>query len=373
VARLITGPLPREHGVTVRLMDGAAADRDGGTYLSSSIPTVATLAQRAGITTYASVANALVGPDTGLTAGFGRFELPPPTSERRFPSGREINARFLAWAERHRDVRFFAYLHYMEMHSPYVPSTRPATTTASEHVRNGDATALSNVVRDGGPPPSPEDLAHLKALYTHSLRDWDDMLAQLLRGLDGLGLREETIVIVTADHGEEFLEHGQLGHAKQLYEESLRVPLVIAGPGIPVGARRDPAELVDLLPTITAALGAERPAALPGRDLLAVPTVPSRPAFAEVRGGIGFSDRGVTLAVVRDPPWKLLWAPESGQSALFNLHEDPAEVAPAVTDPAVIDRLLDAGRRYWSSVGDVEPRETTPDVTDELRSLGYIE
>jgi arylsulfatase A-like enzyme len=317
VTTLFTGRYPRQHGVTVALADRPHADWDGGTYLPTTIPTLAALAQRAGITTHGVTANALVGPDTGLAVGFEKLELPsPPGGGRRFASGREVNKRFLRWANDNRDLRFFAYLHYMEMHSPYVPAAPPAPpANTSDEVRAGDAGNIGRRVQRGAPAPDAHEVAHLKALYEESLADWDSMLAELLQELDGLRLRDHSIVIVTADHGEEFLEHGQLAHGKQLFDESLHVPLVVVGPGIPVGRRREPVQLVDLLPTIAAQLDAPAPTGLVGRDVVgsALPAV--RP-FAR-SGGVGF---GATVHA-RDRPRPPGSCPEPGGQgvALFHL------------------------------------------------------
>jgi arylsulfatase A-like enzyme len=375
VTTLFTGRYPRQHGVTVALADRPQADWDGGTYLPTTIPTLAALAQRAGITTYGGVANALVGPDTGLAVGFDRLETPPPRgTSRRFASGHDITGRFARWANDHRDLRFFAYLHYMEMHSPYVPSAGPpAPANVSDDVLSGDAGTIGRRVQRGAPVPDAHEVAHLKVLYQESLADWDSMFAELLQELERLHLLDHTIIIVTADHGEEFLEHGQLAHGKQLFEESLHVPLVIAGPGIPVGRRREPVQLVDLLPTIGGQLRATIPDGLVGRDLIATQLPAVRPAFAEIRSGVGFGQTELTLAVVRDPPWKLLWTPGGDRTALYNLGTDPQEHDDRSADAEVTARLLELGRSYWAQPALAAEPAVKPDLTNKLRDLGYVE
>src|SRR5207253_9302949 len=132
-----------------------------------------------------------------------------------------------------------------------------------------------------------------------------------------------TVVVVLADHGEEFLEHGRIKHGMHLYEELLHVPLVMAGPGIPTGRVDEPVQSVDLLPTIAELLGGETPAGLPGQSLLAARE--TRPAFAETRDGIADDGRSTQLVAVRADNWKLIRSPDLGISELYDLARDPGE------------------------------------------------
>jgi arylsulfatase A-like enzyme len=228
-------------------------------------------------------------------------------------------------------------------------------------------------MREGEPAPSPADVAYLRTLYTHAVSEWDRMLDELLRGIERRGLRDRTIVVVTADHGEEFAEHGFLGHGKQLFEESLRVPLVMAGPGIPRGHRLEPVQLVDLLPTIAARLGAPAPGSLPGHDVLGASVPLSRLAFAEVGHGVGFGQSDVHLAMVRERPWKLVWSPDGDRAALFALGEDAGEqdARPPASAEDVGARLLASVREYWHRSAPAEPRGVSPGLEEKLRALGY--
>jgi arylsulfatase A-like enzyme len=373
VTSVFTGRYPREHGVVTG--DDPVAGELGSACLAATVPTLASLAQRAGVTTFGLTANPLVGSDTGLSVGFEYFECPPAKDPARgWFSGHEVNARFARWADRIGDRRFFAYLHYMEVHSPYTkPNAVPHPPEVHPDVRTGEASRFSRRLLRGERGPTPVELAHLRRLYVHAVAGWDRMLDDLLRRLDDLGLRERTLVVVTADHGEEFLEHGHLAHGKQLFEESIRVPLVLAGPGVPRGRRRDPAQLVDLLPTLGRVLGAPLPAGLPGVDLLSTTDAPSRAAFAEARRGILFGENESALAMVREPPWKLLWAPTLERAALFHLHDDPAERTDRGPTDAAYDRLLATARRYWQRRPPEDARGASPAVVEKLKMLGYAE
>jgi arylsulfatase A-like enzyme len=373
VTSVFTGRYPREHGVITG--DDPVPGEVGSACLSATVPTLAALARRAGVTTFGLSANPLVGSDTGLSAGFEEFDSPPASDPARgwFP-GHEVNARFARWARRAGDRRFFAYLHYMEVHSPYATATAPPhPPDVHPDVRAGEASRFSRRLLRGERAPTPVELAHLRTLYGHAVAGWDRILDDLLRRLDDLGLRERTVVVLTADHGEEFLEHGHLAHGKQLFEESIRVPLVIVGPGVPRARRHDPAQLVDLLPTLGRMLGAPLPAGLPGVDLLATTDVPARAAFAEARRGILFGANESAIAMVREPPWKLLWAPTLERAALFHLHDDPAERTDRGATDAVYDRLLATARQYWQQRAPDDASRAAPGVVEKLRMLGYAE
>src|SRR5205814_1858730 len=137
-----------------------------------------------------------------------------------------------------------------------------------DEVRRGDIDALARrSAREAAPVVTPEELAHLRALYDGEIRAWDAALRDLLAALARLDLERTTIVVVTADHGEEFLEHGRLKHGSHLYEESVRVPLVLAGPGLAPARSRAAAQGLDVFPTLARLLHVEPPSALPGQHL----------------------------------------------------------------------------------------------------------
>jgi arylsulfatase A-like enzyme len=111
---------------------------------------------------------------------------------------------------------------------------------------------------------TPADLEHLLALYDGEIRYTDDEMGRVLDHLSARGALANTLVVVTSDHGEEFLEHGSWEHQKTLYGEVIRVPLVVRGPGVP--ARREPApvSLLDVAPTVLAWAGLPAPASFQG-------------------------------------------------------------------------------------------------------------
>ena len=287
-----------------------------------------------------------------------------------------MNAAFIDWLRANRNQRFLAYLHYMEPHHPYTPPARfrpPTPDGIRTHVADGHLDQWEHEVLspEGLTLPEPE-VRYLRALYDGEVRAWDDAFAGLLRDLDALGRRADTIVVVTADHGEEFLGHGRLMHGTHLFDEVLHVPLVIVGPGIRRGGVDTLAQGIDFFPTVAALLGLTPPAGLPGHDLLADRT--DHPVVSETRNGRLADGTGTALVSLRTRDWKLIQAPSLGRSSLFDLAHDPAErndrfaTAPeAATLTAELAALLAAAPPPPAATADA------PGVREKLRALGYVE
>jgi arylsulfatase A-like enzyme len=375
VASIMTGLHPRSHGAVGPDPDGDDA-HPGGTLLPDAVVTLAEVAQQAGITTVGVSSNMLVSRATNLAQGFETFvELPFDRTARDYAPASVVNRAFLDWLRRAGGLRFFAYLHYMEPHGPYAPppSLRPA---APPGIRRDLAEGwvqdfARNFDRGRVGPPSPAEVAHLSALYDGDVHSWDDAFAPLLRALEHSGLLDRTVVVVVADHGEEFLEHGKLTHGAHLYEETIHVPLVMVGPGIPAGRRADLAQQIDVLPTVAALLGAPPPPGLPGRDLLS--THEAGDVVSEIVSGFGDAGAGAGTVALRTPRWKLIR--RTGLPVeLYDLAADPGEhtnVAAREAETAALGARLDR----WASAAPAPPPAVAsdPDLRNRLRQLGYVD
>ena len=258
IPSLLTGRLPDRHGVV-----------EHGLRLAAAETTLAELLRDAGYATFGAVANSDGGPAFGNDQGFDELVetyLGPgrPGEETIGRLGRMVHlsradefpplvrARLDRLA---RDERLFLYLHVLEPHSPYDPPrellelfrTGPGAGPAQAPERAWVQARLREGRRDA------QTIAALVRLYDANVRWADDHLALFLDELRARGLYDEALIVVTSDHGEAFFEHGRGGHGHQLFEEALRVPLVVklpAGRG-PRGARV--AELVstlDVLPSL---------------------------------------------------------------------------------------------------------------------------
>ena len=187
----------------------------------------------------------------------------------------EVLERARAWiAETRADTPerpFFCFVHLFDVHDPYVPPPPFDTRFDPDYAGpiDGRDVSSNDLVRPG---MDPRDLEHLVALYDGEIAYVDAELGAFLDGLAEQSLAEDTLILVTSDHGEEFYEHRQKLHGHQLYLESVRVPWILSWPGeLPAGLRiPQTAGLVDLAPTVLGLLGLPAPEGLSGRDLAPV-------------------------------------------------------------------------------------------------------
>ena len=201
-------------------------------------------------------------------------------------------------------------------------------------------------------------------------------MGRILAALKTAGRDENTLVVAMADHGESLGEHDEQTHAILIYESSLRIPLILAGPGVPSGrVVEDRVGTVDLLPTLLRLLDAPVPEDLPGRDLRPAFEGPlaEQPIYSESLFGRlncrWSSLRGITLG-----NWKLI---QGAASELYDLSADPLETRDrSAEDPeraSRMRRLLDAALARMAPQGDTaRPVALSPEQEERLRSLGYV-
>ncbi len=248
-ASLFTGTYPRTHGL-----------KNHEKTLDPDLPTLATRLQAAGYETRAVVNTYHLGePRYGLQAGFRHaeyiFELDPDTRTVQ-NRGEEVNARaFEALAQMRKP--FFLFLHYYDAHSAYdagIPY-EGMFVEPYEGPLNGTTRQLSRY-RKRGRDITTDDARFLRQRYEAEVRRLDDLLEVLLSRLDELGLTENTLVVLTSDHGEEFGERGGSLHGRTQYQEVLGVPWIVRGPGVQANhVLEEPVSLVDVAPTILGWLG----------------------------------------------------------------------------------------------------------------------
>lgn len=275
-----------------------------------------------------------------------------------------------------RDGRsVFAFLHTYQVHSPYAPPKR-FRQLFGEYEGSVEATseALLEANSDPGRNFSREDFEYLESLYDGEIRFTDEVLGELLASLANSGFLDNAVVVVTSDHGEEFGEHGGVLHGGKLFEELLRVPLIISGAGVGRGIV-EPAlvSLVDIAPTILSLVGLEAPASMEGRSVF------DRPATERWQDQRVFAQYGDALYCVRAPRWKLIQRTANQNVKLFDLHRDPGERTNVrARHPDLVDSLLAEleewrARRPQLDLGVRSDVELSEERIEELRALGYVE
>ena len=224
-----------------------------------------------------------------------------------------------------------------------------------------------------------EDLAHLEAAYDGEILYWDRHFGQLMNELRQRGLEQNTVVIVTSDHGEEFTEHGMFKHGYQLFDESVRVPLVIRAPGLVASDRRRvPVETRGIMRAAMQLMELSSSSPKPD-DLLQIADGDPWPTFSHtLRKREPDGPREFPVVAVRDSEWKLIHWPQSGRSELFNLLDDPRESRNVLASRSEVgEKYLEFLRRWFEPAQSTEeakaPRPLNPETIEKLRSLGYVQ
>lgn len=302
---------------------------------------------------------AAVGKHLGLQLG-----------SRLYRPAEQLNDAVVEWTRRSSEPSF-VWAHYMDVHNPYYPHEG----TVSEGVSRRRAVKLFHEVNERRADAPREDIETLERLYRGEIEYFDRQLGSLLDRLDETLDLENTLVVVTSDHGEAFGEHGHVFHpGRALYDENVHIPLVLNGPGIEQCTVDVPVSNADVVPTLLSALGLDRPASMVGEDATAFRTSPqrNRTVFAEA------FDRDDGHAMATDGSYKLIRHMASGDQELYS-RDGGAETrlddsGAAAEVRAKLDAALDDHLR---SVDDAESQrndvEVTEDVRLQLRKLGYDE
>ncbi len=355
-ASLLTSLVPQRHGASW------AARRA----LPEEVVTLPEVLRRHGYRTAAFTGGGQMHPSNGLAQGFDLYRVTGP-----LPLAETVAAA-LPWLDEHREGPFFLFLHTYETHHPYTPD--PETLALFDGGYDGPLPAKIRVglldrVNRGELAIGPRDLAHIVAAYDAEIRSMDRGFGELVRQLRERGLYDRTAIVLTSDHGEEFGEHERVGwHSHSLYDELLRVPLLIRFPGGRHAGAAVAAQVrsLDVAPTALAALGIAPPPEFEGVDLAAILAGHGAPLAAVSRRDV----RDLEIVSLRTAGWKLYG------ERLFDLAADPGErvdVAAAHPEAVAALRRLLAEATAAGPVAPAPAAEPDRRLLEELRALGYVD
>lgn len=229
-----------------------------------------------------------------------------------------VNSEAISWLSRRKRESFFLWLHYMDLHAPYIPSQ----PTPSELV---NAIKLHAKIELAHRFASQRDVNLAKTMYDKSTASIDAEIAFFLRRIEAMGIStDNTYIIITSDHGEQFMEHGFVGHGL-LYDEVIHVPLIICGPEVEKNVIVDnQISLLDLSPTIIDTLGIKKVKSFLGESLL--PIVTGNVGGERIVISESISDNGWREYAVRTGRWKYIYG-KNGRTKeeLYRLASDPQE------------------------------------------------
>jgi len=377
VASLFTSLYPPQHG---------SLGKDN-LILDDRNQTLAETLGAAGYYAAAYSASPFIHPDFGFGQGFRRFGFEPSDQAGRLAAlvERELPALRRAYPR----APLFVYVMFFDPHFPYAP---PPPYDSRFNADGGRPSFdPRRVTRVGslfalGATVGRDTFEYLRAEYDGEIACADAALAELLARFERgeLGLDPaRTVLVLTADHGEEFLEHAGFGHGNALYEESIRVPLLIREPGRSEGARiPSVVRQVDVFPTLLELAGLQPRPGLEGRSLVGlldgVPE-PDRPAFASF---LHLFHQGESQRSLRQGDLKLIVVRNPDRAELYDLRRDPEESHNLAGErPEALARMaveLDALERRLRPVaapaaGGAGGSRSSERSLDLLRSLGYIQ
>lgn len=381
---LFTGQEISVHGVST---DGFSLHPD--------LPTLAEILKEAGYRTAAFCSSPYMNPAFGCARGFDLYynidaerydfvDTVLPSEEERDRVHQDITSPRIAelasdWLAENAAKPFFLFLHFWDVHYDYTPP--PPYDQLFNPGYAGDIDGSDYIHNDRvNPGMDPRDREQIIALYDGEIAYTDHHLGMVLDKLKELELFDRTLIVVTADHGDEFFEHGNKGHRLTLYEEVIRVPLVIRLPEGGNGTKtvEAPSGIIDITPTILDRLGIPKPGSIQGESLLPL-----------IAGETSREDRYLlaelapALYALRGPGVKLLHNAASGETVVLDLAADPAETHSAeITSGPVFDRLqgeLETRlRRNRELAEDLRGGEAGEEIRfrdreiDRLRALGYL-
>jgi choline-sulfatase len=351
VGSILTSLYPFQH----RVNEGIPTRADGKAHnkhfaagaMADSITTMAEIFQSSGYRTFGISSSFFISTERGYAQGFEYFYKFPMATDAA-----DLHAKLAEWEGEMRKGPYFLYLHYTDIHIPY---TRRAPWYE----------------------PKKDKRADIMSAYDSNIPYVDGKIEELYRRLDWA---RNTILVVTADHGEELWEHGHRGHNRNLFNTTLHVPLLIHLPGDNRSARRiEPnVSAIDILPTLCDCVGRKPHPQLEGTSLL--PAMRGKMEYLIGRPIYAYADCGDRRfrGILRDN-WKLIMTPEGNRFFLFDLKTDPGEKTNLADKAHHADRRMEMARQYWDF--EKSSRKYEKKMVDlkvdrkqiqELKSLGYI-
>jgi arylsulfatase A-like enzyme/Flp pilus assembly protein TadD len=324
-----------------------------GNKLSPEQSTLATVLKRAGYTTGAVIGAAVLDSRFGLNQGFDFYydhfdfsRLDEANLDEMERPANVVADVVLDWLGKNSQKKFFLWMHMYDPHYPYRP-------------------------------PEPYSREYAAQPYDGEIAFADEQLGRLLRFLKEKGLYQNTVIVLSGDHGESLGEHGEKTHGFFIYNSTMRVPLIMRLPGKPPGQTFDnPVSLVDLMPTVLASVGLEVPSQVQGKNLL-----------PELQGKTGERDRtlyGETFLPRLHFNWSELRGAENARyhfidaprPELYDVAKDPGELHNLLSEKKAVGdemhaKLASLIREYSAGKEMAEKTGLDPALMERLKSLGY--
>ncbi|MCJ7679671.1 MAG: sulfatase-like hydrolase/transferase, partial [Candidatus Aminicenantes bacterium] len=356
--------------------------------LSGSIRTLSEVFKEQGYTTAAFTAGYLVSKVFGFDRGFDLYKEEYLTKTENDGQGyrlKQILKNMFFWLDEHAEEQFFLFLHSYDIHEPFIAheylkefedqydgplqflNSHKELISHPEYPRfKGMVEGYLNInifyrdiINTGKIKLTEADIGHIRALYDNEVRYADFYIGKLLQKLEELGLADTTILVIWSDHGEELLERGRIQHGGSLYEEIIRVPLILHLPGYKAnGVNTRLVQSIDIAPTLCDIVDILPAPGFMGRSVLSPDESENEYVIAEQ----------LRVKTLRSKRYKLIASNQTeGKILLFDLESDPFERSNIASEkPDIVNELK---TKLFDTLGLVN---LDKEMIKKLRSLGYI-
>jgi arylsulfatase A-like enzyme len=376
IASLFTSVYPSQHNI----ISGNQRDAEGNVFSPLLVPSLKTMAEymkESGYNTLGLLEQGQLRSYMGFAQGFNYYNS-------YMILATFLNEEFLDWLPFNKHRKFFAYLHYQDVHAPYTPlpayaemfslkkdNLVPIRGSAWQKAKDDWREFLIDF-KDKKVEVTQADLDQLVNSYDAEIRALDDELGVFFQKLKDQGLYDNSIIIITADHGEAFLEHGKFDHGNGLYDEVLRIPLIIRFPKMEYkGVVEPPVQMVDLLPTILDYLKIPQSDDISGHSLMT--------HLAEDNGAGEYPvySEWEEFVMIRKGDNKLIYDRKLERAELYNLKTDPLEQNDLSAQDLALVEDMKTELLNWSKEVEAKRIEQVGIKVDDktvenLKSLGYI-
>ena len=377
LASLLTSLYPSVHrtdsqGETGDRVDQAA--RQKANVLDERFRTAAQDFQDAGYATAAVSNGGYTHSCFGWARGFDYYE-------NRGGGLKSCQYRLLRWILQQPAKPFFAWIHAWDAHFPYLdrpPYNRLFVNRRSDFVLNS---ATRHEINQGRQAMEITALEFQRGLFDGAINYLDKQIGSLLHELERLDLLANTLLVITADHGEAFLEHQFVEHTECLYDEVLRVPLIFTGPGLNLGRRiREQVRSIDIMPTLLDLCGLSPKSEIQGTSL--VNRIQGKPSGDSL--AVSETERGGGQTALCDGRFKMIVRKSDHRVELYDLEHDPGEKQDLAAGCPELKTIMEAqlvswesqtmacAQRYWQEASE-QSVELDAEVVGRLTDLGYLE
>jgi arylsulfatase A-like enzyme len=357
--------------------------------------TLAELLKNKGYTTVGLVSNATLTPYCNYDDGFDQyFELWRKRSFKEvtgaYDRADRVTQEGIRWLKQNHSKKFFMWIHYTDPHSPYDAPAPYSDWFMKDAYTDRFADIPIEKIKWQSRLENRSDPDFYIAKYDGEIRFTDEQIRIFLEEVERLGLKRNTLLIFTADHGESMTEHGNyFDHGKFAYETLARVPLMIRYPReiSQVNSLSEMVSLIDIFPTVLDFLGLPTPEGVEGRSLKPALTVREEetsfsPAFIEsnYQKSLRTGDWKIIWNATNDPDWKKVSNNKTDSFELYHLSQDPEETQNLIGRGLAIEAELKQALGFWmgrlesgaASQRVVATKELDPETLEKLKSLGYI-